>query len=86
MFEEQPAETIDKLGTALDGLGLLSLTALTSITGLTGSGLLAIALRHGLVERETAWTAAHVDEDHNMRLWGEDPEASEAPQQAADRI
>lgn len=76
MFEEQPTETLDKLGSALDGLGLLSLTALTSITGLTGSGLLAIALRHGLVERDGAWAAAHVDENHNIRLWGEDSEAS----------
>ena len=47
-----------------------------SITSLTGSGLLAIALRLGLLSAEEVWTAAHVDEDYNVRLWGETEEAS----------
>ncbi len=45
------------------------------ITSLTGSGLLALAHRHGLIDADAVWTAAHVDEDHNIRLWGEDEEA-----------
>jgi len=42
---------------------------------LTGSGLLTVGLRHGLFTPDEVWTAAHVDEDFNMRLWGETPEA-----------
>jgi chaperone required for assembly of F1-ATPase len=38
---------------------------------ITGSGLLALALRHGLLDAEQVWAAAHVDEDHNIELWGE---------------
>jgi chaperone required for assembly of F1-ATPase len=47
-----------------------------SIANLTGSGLLTLALRQGLIDAETAWTAAHVDEDYNIRVWGEDEEAA----------
>jgi chaperone required for assembly of F1-ATPase len=46
------------------------------ITGITGSGLLAIALRHRLMTADEVWAAAHVDEDHNIRLWGEVEEAT----------
>ena len=77
IHQPQPVSTLDKLDAALGGQGLLSLTALVSITGLTGSGLLAIALLHQLVTPDDVWTAAHVDEDHQIRLWGEDEEAME---------
>jgi chaperone required for assembly of F1-ATPase len=77
IHQEQPAETLRKFDLALENEGLLSLTALVSITGITGSGLLAIGLLHGLFTPDQVWTAAHVDEDHQIRLWGEDEEASE---------
>jgi chaperone required for assembly of F1-ATPase len=48
------------------------LGALSSITTLTGSALIAFALLRGRVTVEQAWTAAHVDEDWNMELWGRD--------------
>jgi chaperone required for assembly of F1-ATPase len=57
--------------------GVLVLTTMVSITGLTGSGLLAIGLRHGLIDADAAWTAAHVDEDYQIGLWGEVEEATE---------
>jgi len=77
IHQPQPAATLTKLDAALEGQGLIALTALVSITGLTGSGLLAIALLHKLLTPEEVWTAAHVDEDHQIRLWGEDEEAME---------
>jgi chaperone required for assembly of F1-ATPase len=77
IHQAQPANTLEKLDRALEGQGLLSLTALVSITGITGSGLLAIALLHQLMTADEVWTAAHVDEDHQIRLWGEDEEAME---------
>lgn len=75
IHEEQPPETLEKLALLIAGLDHISLTALMSITNLTGSGLLAIAILTGLETPENAWFAAHVDEDHNLRLWGEDEEA-----------
>lgn len=77
IHQAQPASTLEKLDAALEGQGLHMLTALVSITGLTGSGLLAIALLHQLLTPDEVWTAAHVDEDHQIRLWGEDEEAME---------
>jgi len=48
------------------------LGALDVVTTLTGSALLALALAADRVTTDEAWTAAHVDEDWNMRFWGRD--------------
>ena len=71
----QPEATLEALGRALEPSGLFSATALVLITGICGSGLIAIALRDGLVTPEDAWQAAHVDDYYSMKLWGADPEA-----------
>jgi chaperone required for assembly of F1-ATPase len=52
-----------------------ALTALHVMTTLTGSVLLALAVAHGAHTPAQAWTAAHVDEEFEMRAWGEDAEA-----------
>ncbi len=77
LHQAQPAATLARLGDALQEQGLLTMTAMVSITGLTGSGLLAIGLLHKLFDRDEVWTAAHVDEDHQIRFWGQDEEAGE---------
>lgn len=77
LHQPQPPETLRKLEEAIANEGLFSLIGMLSITGLTGSGILAIAHRFGLLTPDQVWTAAHVDEDHQIRLWGEDEEASE---------
>ena len=77
IHQDQPAVTLARLGEALQEQGLLTMTALVSITGLTGSGLLAIGLLHKLFDRDQVWAAAHVDEDHQIRFWGQDEEAAE---------
>jgi chaperone required for assembly of F1-ATPase len=46
------------------------------ITALTGSALLALALFHGVIDPDQAWTAAHVDEDWNAEKWGLDEEVA----------
>jgi chaperone required for assembly of F1-ATPase len=48
------------------------LGAVSSITTLTGSALLALMLAHGHLDAETAWAAAHADEDWQMAQWGRD--------------
>ncbi len=54
----------------------LRLAALHVITTLTGSALLALAVAQGFLNLEDAWKAAHVDEDFQIRNWGEDFEAA----------
>ncbi|WP_295809112.1 ATP12 family chaperone protein [uncultured Nitratireductor sp.] len=51
------------------------LAALHVMTTLMGSALLSLAVEARAVEPDTAWKAAHVDEDWNISLWGEDSEA-----------
>ncbi|RAI43355.1 ATP12 family chaperone protein [Rhodoplanes roseus] len=51
------------------------LGALHVVTALTGSALLALALAEGAIVADETWSAAHVDEDWNMDLWGHDEQA-----------
>jgi chaperone required for assembly of F1-ATPase len=53
------------------------LGALHSVTTLTGSALIALAFMRGALSLDAAWSAAHVDEDWNMNLWGRDALALE---------
>ena len=71
VHQPQPAATLAKLDAALADEPLLPLTAMNAVMAIAGSGLLAIALRHGLMSADAVWRAAHVDEDHNVALWGE---------------
>ncbi len=53
----------------------LRLAGLHVMTTLTGSAILALAVATGHLSAADAWRAAHVDEDFQARLWGEDGEA-----------
>jgi chaperone required for assembly of F1-ATPase len=77
LHQPQPAPTLERLRLSLADAELIEAVALNSLTGITGSGLLSIALREGLLTPEEVWTAAHVDEDYNIRLWGAVEEATE---------
>ncbi|WP_127143374.1 ATP12 family chaperone protein [Pelagibacterium montanilacus] len=76
MHRDQPSDTLARLRARLDPLDFITATAMVSITGIMGSGLLAMAHYDRLIDRDAAWTAAHVDEDYQMSLWGEDYEAA----------
>ncbi len=80
-FVHQPASTLATLDTVLDGIvGMgpaapFRLAATHVITTLTGSALLALAVMHGRLSAEAAWSAAHVDESYQESQWGTDAEA-----------
>lgn len=77
MHVEQPRETIAAIGMHLKAREEpFRLACLHVITTLTGSALIALALENGEIDADTAWAAAHVDEDWNLSLWGEDAEAA----------
>lgn len=77
VHQPQPVPTLERLAASLASTGLIEVVTLNSLTGITGSGLLSIALREKLLTSEEVWTAAHVDEDYNIRLWGQVDEATE---------
>lgn len=76
MHQEQPAPAIDAFAAALAAhTDPLALACLHTVTTLTGSALLALALAEGVIDAETAWSLAHVDEDWQIEHWGTDEEA-----------
>jgi chaperone required for assembly of F1-ATPase len=83
MFVEQPQSAVAAFAGAVEAFAAsgpgrpMRLAALHVATTLTGSAILALALACGRLDAEAAWTAAHVDEDYQIRQWGEDSEAQE---------
>ncbi|MBN9079160.1 MAG: ATPase [Rhizobiales bacterium 65-79] len=77
MHVEQPRETIGAVAVHLRKRAEpFRLAAMHLMTSLTGSALLALAVEAHAIEAETAWAAAHIDEDWNVEHWGEDSEAA----------
>jgi chaperone required for assembly of F1-ATPase len=71
----QPSEALEAVDRALAAYDPLSLAAVSTVTTLTGSAILALAVAHGRLTVEDAWEAALIDEDWQMRQWGEDEAA-----------
>ncbi|MFH3478408.1 ATP12 family chaperone protein [Xanthobacter variabilis] len=67
----QPEESLARMSELVPG-DALPLAAVHVMTTLTGSALLALAVSEGVLDADAAWQAAHVDEDWNRELWGED--------------
>jgi chaperone required for assembly of F1-ATPase len=70
-FVPQPDAALDAARAAISR-DHWRLGALHAATTLMGSALLALALARGGFALAQVWSAAHVDEDWNMRLWGRD--------------
>jgi chaperone required for assembly of F1-ATPase len=72
----QSQEALDAVASAVAMLDAFRLAALHVMVTLTGSAILGLAVLHGHLSPEAAWSAAHVDEDWQIARWGEDAEAS----------
>jgi chaperone required for assembly of F1-ATPase len=81
VFIEQPEPAVMAVKEAIariaDGgpAAPFALAALHVMTTLTGSVMIALAVAHGELTATDAWRASQVDEDFEMRTWGEDAEA-----------
>jgi chaperone required for assembly of F1-ATPase len=74
---EQPRLALNAFAAALEPHEAFRLTGLHVLTTLTGSALIALAHARGYLSAGEAWAAAHVDEDYQIALWGEDEEAAQ---------
>ncbi len=73
---EQPPATLAAVRAAVDRVDdPAALAALSAITTRTGSAILALATAAGFLSAADAWRAAHVDEDFQNGIWGDDAEA-----------
>ena len=76
MFVEQPADTLANLRDHIGAdLSPINLAALHVMTTLMGSVVLALAVQENRLSPEEAWALAHLDEDFQMEVWGQDEEA-----------
>lgn len=73
---EQSSELIPAVARQIADQDDLALAALAMTTTMTGSALIALALSRRAIDADTAWFAAHVDEDWQIAHWGEDDEAA----------
>ena len=77
MFAAQPDAAIAAIRQTVEAITVPTVLAGVHVMmTLTGSALLALAVLHGRLSAEEAWAAAHVDEDFQIRNWGEDAEAA----------
>ncbi|MBZ0217784.1 MAG: hypothetical protein K8F25_14595, partial [Fimbriimonadaceae bacterium] len=74
---DQPPSSLKKIRYRLEKTDDFTLSAIASMTNLLGSVLLALAVVGGKMDADTAWRAAHVDEDWQIENWGVDEEAQE---------
>jgi chaperone required for assembly of F1-ATPase len=72
----QGRDALDHIASAIADLDAFRLAALHMMTTLMGSALLALAVLNGQCSPAAAWDAAHVDEDWQIRQWGQDAEAA----------
>jgi chaperone required for assembly of F1-ATPase len=75
-FVTQPDDAIAAAARAIPA-GPWRLGAVHLVTTLTGSALIALAIAQEAISPESAWAAAHVDEDWNMDFWGRDEVAAD---------
>jgi len=74
----QPDASIEAARAYALSLDDFRLTGLVFACGLYGSALLALAVTHGTLDTETAFSLSRLDEDWQAERWGEDEEAAAA--------
>lgn len=78
MFAQQPAEVLDAVSRRLEAIPApLALAGAHNVMTLTGSTVLTLALADGRLSPDETWNAAHLDEDYQIGIWGQDEEAME---------
>ena len=76
MFVTQPPDALERLSKVVAHCTApLPLAALHSLTTVTGSLVLALALAERRLTLADVWALAHLDEDFQMEIWGQDEEA-----------
>jgi chaperone required for assembly of F1-ATPase len=78
VFAQQPEETLAAVARDVAKIPApLALAGAHNVMTLTGSAILTLALAAGRIDADAAWNAAHLDEDYQIGIWGQDEEAAE---------
>jgi len=73
---EQPAESLARFRSALNGQCAFGLAALSELVALSGSLVIGLAALEGVEEGNRLWRVAEIDEIWQREQWGEDAEAA----------
>lgn len=74
-FVDQPAESVARIGDAVEAYDDLALSALFNLTHTSGSVIVGLAVAESRLDAEGAFEAALVDELYQIERWGDDPTA-----------
>jgi len=78
VFAEQPQTVLEAVAARVAKIPApVALAGAHNVMTLTGSTILMLALAEGLIDADAAWNAAHLDEDYQIGIWGQDEEAAE---------
>lgn len=78
MFAQQPAATLEAVARRVADIPApLALAGAHNVMTLTGSTVLMLALADGRLSPDEIWAAAHLDEDYQIAIWGQDEDAAE---------
>jgi chaperone required for assembly of F1-ATPase len=72
---DQPPSALERIRAAVSAADEMQLAALHLATGVLGSVVIALALADGCLDADAAFRAAHLDDLHQLEVWGEDAEA-----------
>ena len=72
----QPEGCLAALGRAVESHDDMALAALATAVKTSGSLVIALALSTGRLDPAAAFEAAELDASHQIKAWGEDPEAT----------
>ena len=78
MHIAQPAETVRKLGHAVETLDAFQLAGLSPLVTIGGSLVAALAVLEEMMPAGDAWEAVSLDDRWQLEQWGDDPEARAA--------
>ena len=73
----QGADTLSRFDSLVRAMSVFELTGFHDLVGLSGSLVLALAVVHGRLSPEQAWSVSRLDEIWQAELWGADEEAEE---------
>jgi chaperone required for assembly of F1-ATPase len=73
----QPPGSVNRLAEVTRAHSPWELTALHDLVTISGSLVIGLAVSHGRLDAETAWSLSRIDEDWNIEEWGEDEMAAD---------
>ena len=78
VFAQQPQTTLDAVARHVADIPApVALAGAHNVMTLTGSTILMLALALGQRDADAIWAAAHLDEDYQIGIWGQDEDAAE---------